>query len=111
MNAYPELEIEDPRRIFLVLASEIGGRCSPECHDFLSQMLREKVRSQPGPLRNTMKLAFHPRWYEILSIAIQRAVTSNLIGEQWQLPTVFPMPGIEEILSAADAEVDNSRVR
>ena len=50
LSAYPELAEEDPRRIFLVLACEIGGRMSVECHELLRQLLREKIHNIPSAL-------------------------------------------------------------
>ena len=69
---YPELLREDLQRVFLVLACEVGGRCSEECIDFLHCMSRHKSSLQAPALRKSFHLAYHRRWWSILSVAIQR---------------------------------------
>ena len=86
----------------MVLACEVGGRFSEECIELIRQLLREKIRNVPSGLQGTLRMALRRRWYGILSIAIQRAVAINLLGEEWEMPTVFPLPGIEELIVEAD---------
>ena len=48
---YPELAGQHGRARLVVLASEVGGRWSEECRQFLCQLAKAKVRSEPKIMR------------------------------------------------------------
>ena len=84
----------------VVLAAEIGGRWSDECHQFLRQ-LRLRAQRTPAPLRAS---ATQDGW-GVLSVALQRAVASSVLGI-WTMP---PLPGepddvpLGDVLDLAEA--------
>ena len=79
-RAYPELHIPQSRFAFLVLASEVGGRCSEECHALIKQLARARAQCHQESARAAARAMYTRRWYAILSIGIQKAVTANLLG-------------------------------
>lgn len=77
---YPELVGEHPHFQFLVLACEVGGHLSEECHTLLKQLVKCRASFHPAQLRPFFKNMFKRRWYGIFSCAIQRAVAWNISG-------------------------------
>jgi len=67
-----------PRCSFQVLASEIGGRFAPECGWLIRELCRERVARVPLVIRRSLRLAWHRRWWGILSIAVQGAVAFSV---------------------------------
>ena len=65
---------------FLVLASEVGGRCPEECHALIKQFARARAQCHQESARAAARAMYTRRWYAILSIGIQKAVTANLLG-------------------------------
>ena len=49
---YPELAGQHGRAKLVVLASEVGGRWSEECRQFLCQLASAKTRNEPKALRS-----------------------------------------------------------
>ena len=77
---YPELHSSQSRFAFLVLASEVGGHSSDECHDLLKQLARARADSHEENVRQAAKAMYLRRWYGILSVGVQKAVAANLSG-------------------------------
>ena len=77
---YPELHRPQSRFAFLVLASEVGGHSSDECHALLKQLARARANLHQETVRQAAKAMYLRRWYSILSVGIQRAVAANLSG-------------------------------
>ncbi len=67
-----------PRCSFQVLASEIGGRFAPECDWLVRELCRDRVARVPLVIRRSLRLAWHRRWWGILSIAVQGAVAFSV---------------------------------
>ena len=79
-NAYPELCGEHSNFTFEVLACEVGGHLSPECHTLIRQLVKCRASVHPVHLRGFVKNKYKRRWNGILSCAIQRAVVWNIAG-------------------------------
>ena len=79
-TTYPELIGEHPHFEFLVLACEVGGHLSVECHQLLKQLVKCRASVHPPHLRPFFKNMYKRRWYGIISCAIQRAVAWNIAG-------------------------------
>ena len=97
-GAYPELVGEHPHFQFLVLACEVGGHLSEECHSLLKQLVKCRASVHPAHLRPFVKNMFKRRWYGIISCAIQGAVTWNIAGSgEMQFASLHPGPAFEEL--------------
>ena len=79
-RAYPELCGEHSNFTFLVLACEVGGHFSEECHALIRQLVMCRAAVHPEHLRPFVKNMYKRRWYGVLSCAIQRAVAWNIAG-------------------------------
>ena len=110
-RAYPELMSADSRFQFLVLACEVGGHLSEECHTLLDQLVMFKAASSPDHLRRFVKGMYRRRWYGMLSCSIQRAVAWNLAGTgEPLLESLHPVPDFEELCATCVWSPDVSRM-
>ena len=110
-HAYPELAVDGARHKILVLASEVGGRFSEECTDLVRQLLNLKCARASEGDQTLLRLAYARRWWGILSMAVQRAVSANLHGGDW-MPVLGPAhPGEEELLCGVVCPPCESRMR
>ena len=109
--AYPELAQDGVRHKFLVLASEVGGRFSQECTDLVRQLLLHKCAGSDGSEATLRRLVYSRRWWGILSMAVQRAVSSNLHGDRWCAVLGLSQPSAEELLCGVVCPPDESRMR
>ena len=64
---YPESTGEHGRARLEVLECETGGRWSDEAHDFLMQLARARVRSEPREIRAIAGRAWFRRWCTAMS--------------------------------------------
>ena len=76
-SAYPELMQPSSNFKFVVLACELGGHLSEECHTLMRQLVRHRTSLLPRHLRPFAAKMQQRRWYSMLSCAIQRAVAWN----------------------------------
>ena len=96
-RAYPEL-LTGGRARLVVLAAEVGGRWSDEARSFLRQLVRLRVRQAPQVLRQAARLAWQQGWWKLLSVAVQRAVTTTLVEPQ--RPAMGGVAGFEDVFLA-----------
>ena len=82
---YPELRSEGPQRL-VVLGSEVGGRFNSDAHGLLRDLVRVRACRAPPALRAAAASGWTRRWWSILSVAVQQAVTSTALGRPWPLP-------------------------
>ncbi len=88
---------------FLVLAAEVGGRFAPEAADLVRHLVAVAADRAPPPLKRTFRLIYHRRWWGILSMAVQRAISLNLLGEDGLVAPVCDVPSLEVLMSAVEA--------
>ena len=105
---YPELRSEGPQRL-VVLGSEVGGRFNGDAHGLLRDLVRVRACRAPPALRAAAASGWTRRWWSILSVAVQQAVTSTALGRPWPLPphaaraTGSPL---DRLLDLAEAEAE-----
>ena len=110
-RTYPELNVQQPHFTFLVLACEVGGHLSEECHSLLKQLATCKATSHPIHVRASVKAMYKRRWYGILSCAIQRAVAWNIAGSgDLNFQALWPSPEFEELCCMCVDAPDVSRM-
>ena len=108
---YPELMSQESHFEFLVLACEVGGHLSSECHDLLGQLVTYKAAAQPEHLRPFVKGMYRRRWYGMISCAIQRAVAWNLSGAgDPKFEMLHPVPDYEELCATCVWSPEVSRM-
>ena len=101
----------DSRFQFLVVACEVGGHLSEECHTLIGQLVTYKAASSPDHLRRFVKGMFRRRWYGLLSCAIQRAVAWNLAGTgEPFFEALHPVPDFEELCATCVWSPEVSRM-
>ena len=107
--AYPELAHEGARHKFLVLASEIGF--SEECTELVRRLLNYKCTRAGGGDASLLRLVYSRRWWGILSMSVQRAVSLNLQGGSWTPVLGLSSPCEEELLCGVVCPPHESRMR
>ena len=75
---YPEVGSNGTRLV--VLACEVGGRWNDEALSFVRRLVRIRSRQAPPLLRPAVASAFARRWWSMLSIAVQDALSATLLG-------------------------------
>ena len=111
IDTYPELANATARHKFLVLGSEVGGRFSSECVDLVHQLVELKARHASDEDCKLVKLVYFRRWWGILSVAVQRAVSMNLLGGDWAPAIALEAPSDEELLCATIVPPSEPRMR
>ena len=66
----------------VVLACEVGGRWSAEATAMVRDLVAARVREAVPLLRRSAALAWHRRWWSILSCAAQRSVAATLLDQR-----------------------------
>ena len=110
-GAYPELVQDSSCHKFIVLGSEVGGRFSHECVDLVRQLINNKAQHLGDIDTKAFRLIYARRWWGILSVAVQRAVASNLLGGNWMPSIPLSPPSMEELLCATVVPPATSRMR
>ena len=78
LDRYPELVDSTVVRLVTV-ASEVGGRWSPEAQEVLGGLATARARSAPAPLRSSARAAWMWRWSCQVSVAVQAALAATLV--------------------------------
>ena len=76
--AYPELVGSAVVRLVTV-ASEVGGRMSPETKGLLQQLAGARARTAPPMLQRAARAGWAWRWACHISIAVQGALAATLV--------------------------------
>ena len=76
---FPELAGQHGRARLVVFASEVGGRWSEECRQFLCQSAEARVCSEPKIMRSRAKQAWLLRWGSLLACSSARASAMSLL--------------------------------
>ena len=62
-----------------VLACETGGRWHDTARSMVSRLVQTRVEREHPLLRRAAALAYHRRWWSLLSVALQHTVVSSLL--------------------------------
>ena len=91
---YPELGGQNGRTRLVVLGSEVSGRWSEECRNFVSQLAKAKVRGDPPRARQ----AWYSRW---AACSAARAVALSLLERKGGIGADGDTPSTTEVLPDA----------
>jgi len=110
--AYPELAAANPYGKLTVLACETGGRWHDTARGMVSQLVNTRVLNVPPLLRRAARLAYHRRWWCLLSVALQRTVATSLLDHPGLgcVPGTGPAPPLGDVLHEALEMVEFSRL-
>ena len=90
----------------LVLAAELGGRWSSECHELMRLLLNHRARRTAPAVRAAARSGWQRRWWGLLGVALQQAVAATALGVSWaypRLPTGDAGPPLPDLLDLAAA--------
>ena len=102
--AYPELS-SGPQQL-VVLGSEVGGRWNAGAHQLVRDLVRVRAQRAPPAVRRAASSAWARRWWTMLAVSVQHAVTSTALGSAWPAPlhaSQQSAPELERVLDIADA--------
>ena len=88
-DTYPELAEHNPYGKLTVLACETGGRWHDTARGMIAQLVTTRTQNVHPLLRRAAGLAYQRRWWSLLSVALQRTVTTSLLDH----PGLGCMPG------------------
>ena len=77
----------------------------------MRRILNYKCARAGGGDASLMRLAYSRRWWGILSMSVQRAVSSNLQGGNWTPVLGLAQPCEEELLCGVVCPPHESRMR
>ena len=69
----------------VVLASEVGGRWNGEACSVVRELVQARSREAVPLLRRSAALAWHRRWWSLLSCAAQRTLAATLLDHRLEL--------------------------
>ena len=100
---YPELAQQNQYGQLTVLACETGGRWHHIALTIVSQLIEAKTQTIAPLLRQAAALAYHRRWWGILSTALQRTVATSLLDHpgMGSMPGPGPEPPLGDLLQIA----------
>ena len=109
---YPELVGTNRYGKLTVLACEMGGRWHHTACRAVSRLVEHKTQSVPPLLRRAARLAYHRRWWSLLSTALQRTATTNLLDHPrlGEMPGSGPAPCLSEVLQDTGSFPEFSRL-
>ena len=82
------------------MSNEVFGRWGEDPVEIIPALAREKTRGLPRRIRRGVQLAMQNRWWGILGIAVQRAVTICAMrdhGEDLTDALLEPIPNIADL--------------
>ena len=102
-NTYPELASPNQYGELTVLACETGGRWHHRALTMVSKLIEAKTQTIAPLLRQAAALAYHRRWWGILSTALQRTVATSLLDHpgMGSMPGPGPEPPLGDLLQIA----------
>ena len=100
---YPELAGPNPYGELLVLAAETGGHWNKTALDTVSRLIDARTKKVSPMLRRAAKLAYHRRWWGILSAALQQAVALCCLDHpgMGSVAGLGPEPCLAEVITEA----------
>ena len=108
----PELADPNPFGELLVLAAETGGRWNQTSINTVRRLVNARTRTVHPLLRRAAKLAYHRRWWSILSVTLQQAVALCCLDEPGMacVAGLGPEPELAEVLTEAQETPEVSRL-
>ena len=102
-DTYPELAEANPYGDLTVLACETGGRWHTTARAVMARLIHSRTQSVPPILRRAAALAYHRRWWSLLSVALQHTVTTCLMDNPGlaAAPGAGPEPPLADVLHEA----------
>ena len=79
-KTYPELLVS-PMIKLQVLACEIGGRWGGDAPKLISDLAKHKASTAPPELRTKVRRRWENRWWTMLSVAVQDAVSASMLND------------------------------
>ena len=109
---YPELAEPNPYGDLVVLACETGGRWHHVARSTVNRLIETRICTVPPILRRAAKLAFHRRWWSMLSVALQHTVAVSLLDHPGlgAAPGVRALPSLGEVLQGSTVPPEASRM-
>ena len=100
---YPELARQNQYGELTVLACETGGRWHHRALTMVAKLIEAKTQTIVPLLRQAAALAYHRRWWGILSTALQRTVATSLLDHprMGNMPGPGPEPPLGDLLEIA----------
>ena len=100
---YPELARRNQYGELTVLACETGGRWHHRALSMVSTLIEAKTQTIAPLLRQVAALAYHRRWWGILSTALQRTVATSLLDHpgMGDMSGPDPEPPLGDLLQIA----------
>ena len=92
------------KRRAVILRPSLSAGGSVEAQELVRRLAAHKAQDQPPALRGALFQAYFVRWWNLLSLAVQRAVAQSLLGCEAPPGSMVPGPGLEELLTL-DAEL------
>ena len=111
-ETYPELARVKPYGDLTVLACETGGRWHATARNMVRRLVATRTQAVPPLLRQAAALAYHRRWWSLLSVALQHTVATCLLDHPGMgcVPGAGPAPPLAEVLHEAQELVGYSRL-
>ena len=102
-TTYPELARPNRYGELMVLACETGGRWHHRALTMVSKLIEAKTQTVAPLLRQAAALAYHRRWWGILSTALQRTVATSLLDQpgMGSMLGAGPEPPLGDLLEIA----------
>ena len=96
----------------MVLACETGGRWHHPALTMVSKLIEVKTQAIAPLLRQAAALAYHRRWWAILSTALQRTVVTSLLDHLGvrSMPGPGAEPSLGDLLQIAMEILEVSRL-
>ena len=95
---FPELAGQHGRARLVVLASEVGGRWSEECRQFLCLLAKAKVRNEPKIMRSRTEQVWLLRWGSILACSSSRAFAMSLLERRGGMGADGLTPSTDDVV-------------
>ena len=101
-ETYPELADHNPYGKLTVLACKTGGRWHDTARGMIAQLVTTRTQNVHPLLRRAAGLAYQRRWWSLLSVALQRTVTTSLLDHPGLgcMPGAGPAPFLGDVFHA-----------
>ena len=83
-----------------------GIRWNAGAHQLVRDLVRVRAQRAPPAVRSAASSAWARRWWTMLAVSVQHAVTSTALGSAWPAPlhaSQQSAPELERVLDLADA--------
>ena len=102
-TTYPELDHQNQYGEPIVLVCETGSRWHHRALTMVSKLIEAKTQTIAPLLRQAAALAYHRRWWGILSTALQRTLATRLLDHpgMGSMPGPGPEPLLGDLLEIA----------